>query len=170
MGQNFHICLWSGPSWLTRPPLTISLTVKYLLFYDFPKYIRDSSKLEEELQKGQNFEHILLFKKNRPTSGWRTCQQVDAVQCWLIHLPPTRPVAAGILFCFQAFDIETKRPGMGLILLTPPGALIAILGWLTTDPPSPPPTLWPLDDYLVTTLWPIRDQCMDIWILWVAKC
>ena len=29
MGQNFYICLWSGPRWLTLPlPLTVSLTVK----------------------------------------------------------------------------------------------------------------------------------------------
>ena len=28
VGQNFHICLRSGPRWLI-PPLTVSLTVKY---------------------------------------------------------------------------------------------------------------------------------------------
>ena len=32
MGQNFHICLRSGPRGLTPPPLTISLTVKYPSF------------------------------------------------------------------------------------------------------------------------------------------
>ena len=32
MGWNFHICLRSGPSWLTPPPLTVSLTVKYPFF------------------------------------------------------------------------------------------------------------------------------------------
>ena len=44
--------------------LMVSLIVKYPFFYDIPKYIRDSSILEEELQKGPNFKHILLFKKN----------------------------------------------------------------------------------------------------------
>ena len=32
MGQNFHICLRSGPTGLTPPPLTVSLTVKYTFF------------------------------------------------------------------------------------------------------------------------------------------
>ena len=35
--QNFHICLRSGPRGLNPPPLTVSLTVKYPLFYAFPK-------------------------------------------------------------------------------------------------------------------------------------
>ena len=30
--QNFHICLRSGPRWLT-PPLSVSLTVKYRFFW-----------------------------------------------------------------------------------------------------------------------------------------
>ena len=38
MGWNFHICLWSGPRWLSWAELTVSLTVKYsflhfLLFF-----------------------------------------------------------------------------------------------------------------------------------------
>ena len=44
--------------------LMVSLIVKYPFFYEIPKYIRDSSILEEELQKGPNFKHDLLFKKN----------------------------------------------------------------------------------------------------------
>ena len=35
MGQNFHICLRSGPRGLP-PPLMVSLTVKRQFFYDFP--------------------------------------------------------------------------------------------------------------------------------------
>ena len=34
MGQNFHICLRSGPTGLTPPPPTVRLTIKYLFFYD----------------------------------------------------------------------------------------------------------------------------------------
>ena len=37
IGQNYYICLRSGPRWLTPPPLTVSLTVKYPFFYDSPK-------------------------------------------------------------------------------------------------------------------------------------
>ena len=45
MGQHFHICLWSGPRWLTAPPLTVSLTVKYPGgFYAFPKRWRKKQK------------------------------------------------------------------------------------------------------------------------------
>ena len=34
MSQNFHICIRSGPTGLTPPPpLTVSLTVKYPLFF-----------------------------------------------------------------------------------------------------------------------------------------
>ena len=32
MGQNFHICLRSGPTGLTPPPLTVRLTIKYPFF------------------------------------------------------------------------------------------------------------------------------------------
>ena len=36
-GLDFHICLqWPGPRWLTPPPLTVSMTVKHLSFYNFP--------------------------------------------------------------------------------------------------------------------------------------
>ena len=37
MGQNFQICLRSGPTGLP-PPLTVSLTVKYMFFYESPKH------------------------------------------------------------------------------------------------------------------------------------
>ena len=36
MSQNFHIFLRSGPRGLSPPPLTVSLAVKYLFFYDSP--------------------------------------------------------------------------------------------------------------------------------------
>ena len=51
---------WGGE----ESTLMVSLIVKYPFFYEIPKYIRDSSILEEELQKGPNFKHDLLFKKN----------------------------------------------------------------------------------------------------------
>ena len=39
MGQNFHICLRSGPTDLT--PLTVSLSVKYPFFDDSPYHHND---------------------------------------------------------------------------------------------------------------------------------
>ena len=36
VGQNFHICLRSGQMVLTPLPLTVSLTVKYPLFFTTP--------------------------------------------------------------------------------------------------------------------------------------
>ena len=39
MGQNFHICLRSGPRGLTpTPSLIVSLTIKYPFFYAFTYY------------------------------------------------------------------------------------------------------------------------------------
>ena len=73
MGQNFHICLRSGPRWLTPNPLTVSLIAKYPLFFtpclrpylQFLRYF-----LYEQIKTA-------LVSKRRKPRGETTCDP-----CW----------------------------------------------------------------------------------------
>ena len=44
----------------------VSLIVNYPFFYDIPKYIRDSSILEKQLQKGPSLSTFCCSRKTDP--------------------------------------------------------------------------------------------------------
>ena len=111
MGQIFHICLRSGPRWLTPlSPLRASLTVKYPLFF--------TPSLTCGMKRW-------CWKSSRTAwqSRWRRCGQVCQYMCFYLDVYVcVAPTFAGIVFVFVLYldecvyckcSIGLCRPGFG---------------------------------------------------------
>ena len=88
MGQNFHICLRSGPRGLTPTlPLTVSLTVKYtFFFYVFPNCttVAVSERLSSNCKDCLIISHRISFIDKMKSSIWEIC--CGSTWFWRIYI------------------------------------------------------------------------------------